>query len=375
MTTTTELKLCKGLPYQIRVRARGEFDEVLDNQVFNADSSVSVNMTTYDGFDMDYNENYECAQTVDFSNTLLPWKFEYSDTLQDAKFCLMPRTDTAYENITATQGATPETLHGCLSQFINDDGSAFNAEAWVINGNEYMLLVPEGFKNMQPIVIQLLLGNAKYLADVSIPAHTKYYYDNGTWSDTPPAPPSYVRQFTVTGSPTIDDEACTVSGFSSNDYITADTSFSPAQGDNWILRCSFIAPAPNGSMQTIAESHGFLFALDEDNFLYFSDSDGTNGDSIFMSDQIQEGDVIDFSVNYNNGGYDWEFYNDTQGTSYTGSQVATLTDPVNSSTPVFGVRYGSHTNAFNGTLKMLQCQMIVSNGGVTSLDWIGYVYE
>lgn len=374
MTTTTELKLYKGLPYQIRVRARGEFDEVLDNQVFSTDNSVSVNMTTYDGFAETYEAGDATAGIVDFTGTVLPYKFEYSNTLQTVRYCLMPQGQT-YQNVVGETTQTSETLAGCLKN-VEDYGTAQTLSAWAIS-NEYVVLCPEGFKYLPQQTIGYILGNnANYIGDVSIPQHTVYTYDNGTWTEyTPPAPPSYVRHFTVTGSPTIDDEACTVSGFSSNDYITADTSFSPSQGDDWILRCSFIAPAPNGSQQTIAESNGFLFALDSDGFLFFSDSDGTNGDSIFMNYPIQEGDVINCSVSYNNGGYDWQFYNETQDIGDSGSQVATLTGPVNSSTPVFGVRYGSHTDAFNGTLNMLQCQMIISNDGVESLYWMGYVYE
>ena len=102
MTTTANLKVIKGFPYQIRVRAPGKWDS-LTEQIFSEEGEeVSITTETYDGLKMNYIESYQSADKVDFSNTVLPWKYEYSTYLSTDRYCLMP-VGQDYENVGGVQ--------------------------------------------------------------------------------------------------------------------------------------------------------------------------------------------------------------------------------------------------------------------------------
>ena len=98
MSTTTNIQVRKGLPYQVRVRADGKWD-FTGNQTFTtAGQEYFATMETYDGLSMDYVESYQSADKVDFSNTVLPWKWQYSTALSTNRYCLMPAGQN-YENV------------------------------------------------------------------------------------------------------------------------------------------------------------------------------------------------------------------------------------------------------------------------------------
>lgn len=104
MSTTESFNVYKGLPYQVRVRADGKWDYA-EPQIFTTDGqSVNVSMTAYDGLSETYEESYQSADKVDFSNTVLPWKWEYSTALSTNRYCLMP-IGTTYENVVKLQWA------------------------------------------------------------------------------------------------------------------------------------------------------------------------------------------------------------------------------------------------------------------------------
>lgn len=95
-------KVRKGLPYQVRIRANGKWD-FTGNQTFTtAGQEYFATMETYDGLSMDYIESYQSADKVDFSNTVLPWKWQYSTALSTNRYCLMP-TNKVYNNIITAQ--------------------------------------------------------------------------------------------------------------------------------------------------------------------------------------------------------------------------------------------------------------------------------
>lgn len=91
MATIETFKVNKGLKYLVKARKEGYYDHA---QVFDGteeDTSVSVPaMTVYDGLSMTQTTGVESADTVDFTNTILPWKWDYEKYLSTSKFALMP---------------------------------------------------------------------------------------------------------------------------------------------------------------------------------------------------------------------------------------------------------------------------------------------
>ena len=106
MSTVRTLKLNKDLPYIVAARKEGYWDSVM-NIYPTADTSYSITMDAYDGLSAKYSESYQSADTIDFSETILPWKIQYSNLLETSKFCLMPYGGDGfvYKNIIPTKDA------------------------------------------------------------------------------------------------------------------------------------------------------------------------------------------------------------------------------------------------------------------------------
>lgn len=88
----------KGLSYQVRIRADGKWDYTGNQTFTTAGQEYFATMTAYNGLDMSYEESYQSADKVNFSNTVLPWKWQYLTTLSTNRYCLMP-TGQNYENV------------------------------------------------------------------------------------------------------------------------------------------------------------------------------------------------------------------------------------------------------------------------------------
>ena len=91
MATIETFSVNKGLKYLVKARKGGYYDHA---QLFDGteeDTSVSVPaMTPYDGLSMVQTKGVESADTVNFTNTTLPWKWDYEKYLSTSKFALMP---------------------------------------------------------------------------------------------------------------------------------------------------------------------------------------------------------------------------------------------------------------------------------------------
>lgn len=137
MSTTTNLSVIKGFPYQVRARANGKYD-LTSNHTFTTDGeSVSLSMTAYNGLDMSYSASYESADTLDFSNTVLPYKWQYSTALTTDKYCLMP-TGQNYENIKISAPTlNPEISISGVTVDSNFIASAFTWSGYVMKTVAY----------------------------------------------------------------------------------------------------------------------------------------------------------------------------------------------------------------------------------------------
>lgn len=111
MSTTENFNVYKGLPYQVRARANGKWDYTASQTFTTEGQAVNVSMTAYDGLSMDYVESYQSADKLDFSNTMLPWKWQYSTALSTNRYCLMPQGQN-YENVKSGQYVTDYTVVG-----------------------------------------------------------------------------------------------------------------------------------------------------------------------------------------------------------------------------------------------------------------------
>jgi len=90
MSTTENFNVYKGLPYLIKARASGKWDYTASQTFTTEGQAVNVSMAAYDGLSETYEESWQSADKVDFSNTVLPWKWQYSTALSTNRYCLMP---------------------------------------------------------------------------------------------------------------------------------------------------------------------------------------------------------------------------------------------------------------------------------------------
>ncbi len=90
MSTTKQLKVYKGLPTIIKSRARGYYDDktIL---TFNTDAeSQNITMDVYDGLSCDIASSASGVKVLDFVNTVLPYKWDYSTALSTNRYCFAP---------------------------------------------------------------------------------------------------------------------------------------------------------------------------------------------------------------------------------------------------------------------------------------------
>lgn len=90
-------KVHQTLPYMFGARGVGYYDSVV-SKVPTANEDILLTMKTYDGLTETYTEGIGTAGKVDFTGTILPWKWDYNSGLDVSKYCLMP-SGLTYENI------------------------------------------------------------------------------------------------------------------------------------------------------------------------------------------------------------------------------------------------------------------------------------
>ena len=90
MSTTKQLKVYKGLPTITKSRARGYYDDktIL---TFNTDAeSQNITMDVYDGLSYDIASSASGVKVLNFVNTVLPYKWDYSTALSTNRYCFAP---------------------------------------------------------------------------------------------------------------------------------------------------------------------------------------------------------------------------------------------------------------------------------------------
>lgn len=331
MSTTKNLTVRKGLPYQVKARADGKWD-LTSNQMFTAaDESVSLSMTAYNGLDMSYSASYESADTLNFSNTVLPWKWQYSASLTTDKFCLMPIGQT-YENITETSGATPISLQGCTYNF-TDDGSATTLNCFSVNGDESVVLTPDNSYEEEGTTIDY---SDIFSGSVNILECYAFIFAEGSF-DTEW---QWNNQYELVGHPT--DNYSVISNFSAGNYARSLVSFTP-NNKMWELAVGGNIGSV-GTKQVIFESEGLQIGITPEGHPYatFTGENGVIGTSTVSSFTVSPDDGYFFVCSYAKFNWESDFhyditaYDPDSGYPNEGNQVIS-TIPIKSSIFKFGL--------------------------------------
>lgn len=90
-------KVHQTLPYMFGARGVGYYDSVV-SKVPTANEDILLSMKNYDGLTETYTAGIGTAGKIDFTGTILPWKWDYNSGLDVSKYCLMP-SGLTYENI------------------------------------------------------------------------------------------------------------------------------------------------------------------------------------------------------------------------------------------------------------------------------------
>lgn len=265
-----------------------------------------------------------------------------------------------------------ETMNGCLYG-IDDTGSAFTAACFVLNGNGRILLLPEAYKDTD-------FGNDySYLGLVNIPAHTVYEYDPSThtWSEKQ----ALSRNFTVVGTPTVDDTSYEVSDFSESDYLTTgSTQFAPSATDTWEVNIKFTTGASvTGSNRTLMETNGFLIAIDSDGKPYVSISDGNDNQTVSIDYTLSPNTTYELLGGIDSGEVFLTLSNSGGSTITFEAAELTITLPIVASIASFGIAYFYATaqvgqaNIFDGSINMADTTFVVYDEDYEIIfEWAGY---
>lgn len=97
MSTTKNFTIQKNTDNIIRCRARGYWDV---RKLFNTnetDPTVDIEMKPYDGLNVIYQTSDSTPSSLNFRQTVLPFRWDYSQYLKNIKYVLMPKGQTYFD--------------------------------------------------------------------------------------------------------------------------------------------------------------------------------------------------------------------------------------------------------------------------------------
>ena len=98
MSTTKEFKVEEGSPYSIKIRANGKYDYKTTHTFTKNNEQLSYTMEYYDGLKYTLNSQGDVGTPIlDFSETVLPWKFEMNNYLARTRYCWKPYREEPYQ--------------------------------------------------------------------------------------------------------------------------------------------------------------------------------------------------------------------------------------------------------------------------------------
>lgn len=152
MSTTKTLKVNQNFDRLLKCRANGYYDYV--NAVIPTKNTKNINieMQNYDGLQYIFNnQGGKGISIIEFSDTVLPWKFEMNDYLARTRYCLKPYREEPYQVEILKQVPANYNIVGTPT-FNGNVVSGFN-------GNNYLTLNRK-----------LVSKNATYVFKVTFPS-------------------------------------------------------------------------------------------------------------------------------------------------------------------------------------------------------------
>jgi hypothetical protein len=94
MSTTKKISLWKGIPATFKARETGKYDTIFTKK-FNKSQTTNLSqyLDDYDGFKYSFDSDYD-VPVLNVSNTILPWKWDYSTSLSNTQYTLVDFTKT-----------------------------------------------------------------------------------------------------------------------------------------------------------------------------------------------------------------------------------------------------------------------------------------
>lgn len=97
MSTTKTFKVNQNISRQLKCRAVGYYDYTNIVTPTKENSNLNIEMQEYDGLNYTLNNNGDSVDLIDFSGTILPWKFDMNNYLAKTKYCLQQYQETPYD--------------------------------------------------------------------------------------------------------------------------------------------------------------------------------------------------------------------------------------------------------------------------------------
>lgn len=94
MSTTKTFKVNQNISRQLKCRAVGYYDYTNIVTPTKENSDINVEMQKYDGLKYTWNSNGGGIPIIDFSGTVLPWKYGMNSYLETTRYCLSSKSDT-----------------------------------------------------------------------------------------------------------------------------------------------------------------------------------------------------------------------------------------------------------------------------------------
>jgi hypothetical protein len=137
MCTIKKLSVYKDLPNLIKLRAINKYDGIIPH-VFTAEGetlALDDTLKDYDGLNYTIDDVYYDEAVIDFSNTTLPWEFDYNSSLLNTKFVLKNFTNsydiTKLKDSYSIIGSNVSVFNSCMGNYaiygtptISEDGIA-----------------------------------------------------------------------------------------------------------------------------------------------------------------------------------------------------------------------------------------------------------
>lgn len=98
MSTTKTFKVNQNISRQLKCRAVGYYDYTNIVTPTKENSDINVEMQKYDGLKYTFNtQGGKGTSIIDFSDTVLPWKFEMNNYLARTRYCAKPYREEPYQ--------------------------------------------------------------------------------------------------------------------------------------------------------------------------------------------------------------------------------------------------------------------------------------